>query len=178
MVVAHPDDETLWGAGIMLRYAERRRWTVICCSVPVLDPIRAEKFADACVVLGAQPVLIPMPETEIVHALSHIDLSGFDCVVTHNAHGEFGHPHHRLVHYAVVVMAPQMPKVFFGARRGGHGRVRLRLNKLEHTAKRDALQRYNHRVEIRGETTTRWRSILAARQKHGYKLNVESYDLE
>ena len=178
MVVAHPDDETLWGAGIMLRYAQGRRWTVICCSVPVSDPIRAEKFADACRVLGAEPRAIPLSETEIVRALAHIDLSGFDCVVTHNALGEYGHPHHRLVHHAIVCMAPSMPKVFFGARRVGQGRVRMRLDKAEHTTKRRALQTYNHRVEIDGEMTPRWRTILAARQRFGYKLHVESYDLE
>src|ERR1051325_7321430 len=56
MVVAHPDDESLWGAGIVLRY--KKNWTVICCTVPYHDPIRAEKFRNACGVLGAAGVLL------------------------------------------------------------------------------------------------------------------------
>ena len=40
-VVAHPDDETLFAAGAIIRSGGD--WTVICCSTPESDPIRDRK---------------------------------------------------------------------------------------------------------------------------------------
>src|SRR5687767_15907439 len=100
IVVAHPDDETLWASSLPIKHRDKR-WTIICCSVPRHDSIRAYKFFDACEVLGATPRLVPATESPPDKALSHldvIDLSKFDCIVTHNELGEYGHLHHQNVH--------------------------------------------------------------------------------
>ena len=59
VVTAHPDDEVLWGSGIILRNKEKK-WTILCCSIPRIDDIRAYKFFDSCEVLGAKPRLLPI----------------------------------------------------------------------------------------------------------------------
>ena len=57
MIVAHPDDETLWGGAYILRHPGD--WLVQCCSVPVSDPVRAIKFHEACKRLGATGFVLP-----------------------------------------------------------------------------------------------------------------------
>ena len=57
MLVAHGDDESLWGGGLLARYAHKN-WTVVCCTVPWADPIRTDKFRDACAVFNARPVVV------------------------------------------------------------------------------------------------------------------------
>src|SRR6185369_9909067 len=90
LVVAHPDDESLFFGGLLA--SEPGDWTVISCSIPRTDPIRAWKFFDACEVLGAKPRLLPFSETEF--NISALELSSFDQIVTHNSAGEYGHPQH------------------------------------------------------------------------------------
>ena len=57
IVVAHPDDEVLWAGGLPLRFPGD--WTVVCCSTPAKDPVRAEHFFDACDVLGVKGKIFP-----------------------------------------------------------------------------------------------------------------------
>jgi len=98
VVVAHPDDETLWAGGLI---ASSENVTVICCTVPRKDPERALKFFDAVRVLGGYPVLVPFVEPSPLEDIDHLDvlqLSGFDWIATHNANGEYGHRHHKNVH--------------------------------------------------------------------------------
>ena len=38
MVVAHPDDETMWGGSLPIRYPGD--WFIVCCTVPKRDPER------------------------------------------------------------------------------------------------------------------------------------------
>jgi len=98
VIVAHPDDETLWAGGLITRF---QSLDVICCTVPARDPERAIKFFNAVRVLGAYPILIPFvesPANELIQHLDVLDLSRYDTVITHNEKGEYGHLHHRQVH--------------------------------------------------------------------------------
>jgi LmbE family N-acetylglucosaminyl deacetylase len=165
LVVAHPDDETLWGAGIMLRHPGD--WTVICCSIPRRDPIRAWKFFDACTVLGAKPRLLPFTEaepTESLMGLSTIDLSRFDCIVTHNHAGEYGHLHHKQV-------AAMIPKAIrFGEGVGGQP---LELTAAESGKKLQALKCYDHVLPYGGRKIPKWEALL---ERYGaHLLHTESY---
>lgn len=174
IVVAHPDDETLFCAGLMLRYPGR--WSVICCSIPRVDPIRAWKFLAACDSLGVKGRFLPFVESEPMQALGNLgalDLSGFDCIVTHNAEGEYGHVHHRCVHDFVVSYA-EGAIVTIGFRNAGEGAIRLELNADERSRKLKALKCYDHASPSDGKP--KWQALIE-RYSPMFDLNVETYDV-
>jgi LmbE family N-acetylglucosaminyl deacetylase len=149
MLTSHPDDETLFAGGLLARFAYIG-WTVICCSIPRLDPLRAWRFFDACAVLGVQGRLFPVterPPTEDLTGLEHIDLSAFDCIVTHGAAGEYGHRQHRQIHHFVVNNHSDKRIIGFGWRPGGQGTLELKLTAEETALKRAALDRYGEKAE-------------------------------
>jgi LmbE family N-acetylglucosaminyl deacetylase len=114
VVVAHPDDETIWMGGLILRNPQID-WQ-ICTLCRADDPDRAPRFFRAMEALGAcgrmsdlddSPVLAPLsPELyEIKERIA--DLAGleFDYVFTHGAHGEYTHhPRHAQIHRAIIEM--------------------------------------------------------------------------
>lgn len=155
MVVAHPDDETLWGGGLILR--NPGGWTIVACSVPVADPVRAEKFHEACARLGAAGRVLPNRDRygEPLESLD-IDLAGYDLVVTHGAEGEYGHPHHQQVSAHVRAIA-RCEVATFGYHRGQH---RLDLSEAERARKLHALQAYDHVLPYEGRELPKWRALL------------------
>lgn len=152
MVVAHPDDETLWGGGIVLR--NPGGWVIQCCSVPEADPIRADKFREACRRLGAEPRVLHGRDVYDcpLSGLEYVDLDA-DVIVTHGAAGEYGHPHHVQVHQWVVARA-SCPVVCFG------GDQVLELTQAESDAKRWALMAYDHVLPYEGVPMPKWQALL------------------
>lgn len=151
MIVAHPDDETLWGGGLVLRYPGQ--WTVVACSTPMADPIRAEKFLVACERLGAAGRVLPQMETYSSHLAIEVDLAGYDVIVTHGAAGEYGHPHHVQVHQWVTARA-RCRVLTFG---GPHELV---LTTAERAAKLHALKAYDHVLPYDGMPRPKWEALL------------------
>jgi len=98
MVVAHPDDEVLWGGGLLARL---KGIDIYCCSIPRRDPERAFNFFKVAKYFGHNAFLLPFEETEPSSNLTNLellDLSEYDVVITHNPEGEYGHIHHVDVH--------------------------------------------------------------------------------
>jgi len=187
IVVAHPDDESLWCGGLMARYPAR--WTVICCSVPRTDPIRAYKFFRACEVLGAKARLLPFPEgTNDLRHLDEIDLGCFDCVVTHNDIGEYGHLHHVHVHQSVIgrccgaksAFVPPYPYARRDVLTIGYGKpanpesLLINLNEFEIERKLTALRCYDHVSPSDGKP--KWEALIE-RYSQMFDLGVETYDV-
>lgn len=172
IVVAHPDDETIWCGGLMARYLFR--WTVICCSIPRTDPIRAYKFFEACESLGAKARLLPFVEPEPrlrLGNLDHLDLSEFDVVVTHNVVGEYGHRHHVDVHEHVTEQWPDKTwTIGYGMPTGS---AVLDLTDNEMLRKREALRCYDHVSPTDGQP--KWQALLA-RYGSMFDLSVETYE--
>lgn len=168
VVSAHPDDETIWAGGLIGSLPGC--WTVICCSIPRTDPIRAWKFFDACDVLGANARLLPYVETpgDPLKNLDQIVLSEFDVVVTHNAQGEYGHEHHKQVHRFVVGRRPDC--FTFGFRRGG---IRFPLKPEAQARKRSALKCYDHISPSDGKA--KWQALLE-RYGDAIEIDAETYD--
>jgi hypothetical protein len=92
IVVAHPDDESLWCAGLVVSFP-KKDWLIVCCTIPFKDPERADKFRDACDVLGAESILLAHPERN--GPIPKPSLEGRDLVISHGPKGEYGHPQHR-----------------------------------------------------------------------------------
>lgn len=154
MLVAHPDDETLWGAGIILRYP--KDWTVICGTIPFHDPERADKFHDACAVLGVFESLV-VDHSERAGLIPIPDLSGFDLIVTHNEAGEYGHVQHKELHHAVKELWPEKMLCFgYG---GGEPRFKIALTDTEAERKLAALQCYDHKSRT-DHGKVKWQALL------------------
>jgi len=183
MILAHPDDESLFAAGIIIRY--HGDWSIVCCSIPKRDPIRAVKFHLACAALGAQGRTLPWSETRQVplRGLEAIDLDGVDLVVTHGAAGEYGHQHHKQVHAFVKSQKPSESELLTI----GYGRVRVdepslivQLSVVEWERKLSALKSYDHEIDWGGEKRQTWDALLCEYgtpgRHFGFDLKRECYD--
>ncbi len=110
VIVAHPDDETIWMGGMIMKYPEVR-WTIFSlCRAS--DPDRAPKFRRVCQRYGAKSIItdledegklsveqtIPIIKKLIINKVGQQE---FDCIFTHGANGEYRHPRHIGVHRAV-----------------------------------------------------------------------------
>jgi hypothetical protein len=172
LVVAHCDDESLWFGGLLA--AEPGDWTVVACSIPRADPVRAWKFFSACDVLGAKARLLPFVETGAKEPLPHlgmIGLSQFDQIVTHNAVGEYGHYHHCFLNKALTALYPD--KVVTGGYGKAPGAKRIVLNEHQLGIKMGALRCYDHTSPMDG--SPKWRALLD-RYGSQFDLGVETYD--
>lgn len=110
IVVAHPDDETIWMGGTMLAHPEIH-WTVFVLTRSY-DQDRAPRFYRAVKALRARGIIsnmedfgrlgfrasIPVVEAHLVKKLPQ---KKFDYIFTHGKNGEYGHDRHRSVHIAV-----------------------------------------------------------------------------
>lgn len=109
LVVAHPDDETIFFSALLLK---RRRlpWTVVCCTDGNADgdgERRKRQFKRACALLKVESTeWLGLPDV-FSRRLDTVAiakrLKAFprpDSVFTHGILGEYGHPHHQDVSFA------------------------------------------------------------------------------
>jgi LmbE family N-acetylglucosaminyl deacetylase len=110
VVVAHPDDETIWMGGTIMQNPQID-WTIfsLCRSG---DADRAPKFKKVCAHYGAKEIIADLDDENRLNleeaeaeALKIIEQAlkekFFDYVFTHGANGEYGHPRHIAVHKAL-----------------------------------------------------------------------------
>ena len=106
--VAHPDDETIFFGGLLQkRSLKDTEWLVVCTTFDGNDE-RKRQFGEACRALGVQHHHAlgftdrydqRLPIDEVVRELQKIPEPL--TIYTHNIVGEYGHPHHQDVSYAV-----------------------------------------------------------------------------
>jgi len=97
VIVAHPDDETLWCGGYMLMHPEWR-WTVVSLCRGK-DPDRAPRFYRALRQFGAfgnmgdlddGPEQTPLPGPAVEQAvLNTLPRVSYDLIITHSREGEY-----------------------------------------------------------------------------------------
>ncbi len=113
VIVAHPDDETLWAGGMILSQTSWRCLIVTLCRASDAD--RAPRFLRAVKALGAagkmsdlddSPEQTPLAEKELEKAiLQLLPQEHFDLLISHNPAGEYTrHRRHEEVGKAVITL--------------------------------------------------------------------------
>jgi LmbE family N-acetylglucosaminyl deacetylase len=97
VIVAHPDDETLWAGGLMLMYP-KVKWTIVTLCRKS-DPDRAPKFFKAAKKFRADgfmadlddgPEQTPLDSNQVQKTIELILPSKrFDIIITHSTSGEY-----------------------------------------------------------------------------------------
>jgi len=111
VIVAHPDDETLWAGGTILSHPAWNCFIVSLCRGN--DPDRAPRFYEALKILKSQGIMgdlddgpdqVPLDKEEVELAiLNLLPPKHFDLVITHNPSGEYTrHIRHEEVGEAVI----------------------------------------------------------------------------
>lgn len=169
IVVAHPDDETLWAGGLLSMTSELS-WMAICGSIPRLDPIRAWHWQDACYGLGVYGTYLwPVIETPPNHDLNLVPPipANASCVLTHGRDGEYGHRHHKQIHHWVN-------EVFDGPIINFGGDISVRLDREASEAKKSALKTYRHETVYNGQKMKKWEALV----NRYYQTGLLSFEVE
>jgi len=111
VIVAHPDDETLWAGGTILSHPSNK-WFIVClCRAS--DKDRSVKFNNTLKLLNSEgimgdlddgPTQEPLNEKELEdYILKLLPSRHFDLIITHNSTGEYTrHLRHEEVNKAVI----------------------------------------------------------------------------
>lgn len=114
VIVAHPDDETIWCGGLILQNPHWS-WSVFSlCRAE--DPDRAPKFHRVCEALRAEPLISDLDDSGPLKPIDpardiggrireRVEEKDWGLVLTHGGNGEYGHPRHREIHGEVVRLA-------------------------------------------------------------------------
>ena len=161
VIVAHPDDETLWAGGTILAQAEWDWFIVTLCRAQ--DPDRAPRFWQALKLFGATGKMadlddeaeqIALPDKEVQDTiLSSLAAKRFNIILTHGPRGEYTHHlRHEEASRAVAFLweagGISADSIWMFAYEDGNGRYLPRAEKGAHlrTALSDELWRQKYRI--------------------------------
>ena len=104
MIVAHPDDETLWGGAHLLQ----DDYLVVCITCGN-NKVRVKEFENVMKRTNDQFIMLGFPDKVLgmrsnwkeeepriyKYIKKIIELKKWNLIVTHNSNGEYGHVHHK-----------------------------------------------------------------------------------
>lgn len=107
-IVAHPDDETIWMGGTLLKN-KKWKWDIVSLCRKN-DSDRAPKFKKVCEFYNARGIisdlddekLEPLSTEEVAEKIKQIlPKKKYNYIFTHGSNGEYGHIRHKEVHNAI-----------------------------------------------------------------------------
>ncbi|MDD3320390.1 MAG: PIG-L family deacetylase [Paludibacter sp.] len=113
VIVAHPDDETLWAGGTILEHP-MNDWFIVClCRAS--DKERSERFNNALKILKVKGIMGDLDDGPDQHPLDEKEVEDeilrllpnthFDLILTHDSAGEYTkHLRHEEVNKAVITL--------------------------------------------------------------------------
>lgn len=107
MIVAHPDDETIWGGG----HLKDGGYFVLCITDGRCKK-RSEEFMNVLKESGNDGIILEYPDkvlgkrddwSKVSDGIKSdvqtvMEYKNWGLIVTHNKNGEYGHQHHKLIH--------------------------------------------------------------------------------
>lgn len=146
VLVAHPDDETIWCGGLFLKYPDVK-WTVLSLCRRS-DPDRRPKYFNVMKHYGAQALIADLKDEGVMTVKkslpaikkiiqNNLQNKKFDYLFCHNLNGEYGHPRHVGAHLAVKELAqnnklPSKNIYFFSYKTNRAGKVLNNLSGASH----------------------------------------------
>lgn len=123
MIVAHPDDETIWGGSHLLQ----DKYTVVCITCGTVD-YRVDEFKRVMEITEDDYLMLGFPDltnyhiddwstvyNDIYNTLQNIIVSqNWSLIVTHNPEGEYRHIHHQMTSEMVTNIADKNKLYYFG----------------------------------------------------------------
>jgi LmbE family N-acetylglucosaminyl deacetylase len=113
VIIAHPDDETIWAGGTLLENKSKKTIISLCRKN---DKDRAPKFEKVCKILNSKRYMSDLDDLEEGHykkiskkevikrILKFTKKKKYDYLYTHGKNGEYGHIRHREIHQIVDEM--------------------------------------------------------------------------
>jgi hypothetical protein len=120
---------------------EPKSWHVICVSTPLIDLERRHQFWRAIELIGCSAEMLGAQDTghkEVPLDFQLPNIRCYDMVISHNERGEYGHPHHKQVHFAAKEQRRDL--ICFGW--GCPGALRIQLSDAHLAKKQAALHCY------------------------------------
>ena len=124
VIVAHPDDETIWMGGTLLSNVNNWDLTIISLCRRG-DKDRAPKFKKVCRIFKAKCFMSDLEDeklndistSEVIKLIKKYSNKAYDYIFTHGKNGEYGHKRHIDVNKAVLEMLKKKmlscKKIFF-----------------------------------------------------------------
>lgn len=126
MIVAHPDDEVIFGGASLIL---EKGWKVICVTNGG-NPVRAKEFRQAMQAVQAKYEIWNFPDrrcgTFNMKLLARIlkpklQERSYRLIVTHNSSGEYGHPQHKALSRLMMQLAPENLFTFYKSKEVAKG---------------------------------------------------------
>lgn len=153
VVVAHPDDETIWMGGKII-FSKDIKWTIFSLCRKQ-DKDRVPKFKKVCRFYNARGVISDMEDEGIMsinqslpeiekRIIKELKKKNFTYIFTHGYNGEYGHDRHIGVHRTVKALVKKKilncDKLFFFAYKSRKADLIFNLNKKTLKTKRDIIE--------------------------------------